>query len=57
MVPTSEAKKLFSITQNFVWKPELIAINLGTCILPTESISAAHYVINGSNITGSQIIG
>jgi hypothetical protein len=54
MVPILEALKLFGNNLNIIWKPEMIAIKLGTCIMPTEAISAAYYLINGTNITGSQ---
>jgi hypothetical protein len=56
MVPRLQALKLFGKNLNIIWTPELIAIKLGTCIMKTEPISAAHYVINGTNIIGSQII-
>jgi hypothetical protein len=56
MVPKLQALKLFRNNRNIIRTPELIAIKLGTCTTPTEAISAAHYVIDGTNITGSQII-
>jgi hypothetical protein len=53
IVPTLQALKLFGNNINIIWKSQLIAIKLGTYIMRTEPISAAHSVINGTNIRGS----
>jgi hypothetical protein len=56
MVPILEAVKLFGNILNNIRTPYLIAIKLGTSIMPTEPISAAHSVINATKITISQIV-